>query len=141
MIPLITEFVFNFAELYMHLMIKIIPYSLFMLLLIACKDNKEAKYAEEINGKWNVVRSELNNKPSKSMENAFFHFEKNNTVKSNIFEEAAVPFKLEGPKVTIGSQQPMALDITYFEGDSMVLEGNYSLYFVRFFMKKDSVIQ
>lgn len=119
-------------------MIKIIPFTLFMFLMVSCKDNAEGQYPEEILGKWNVVHSELNNKPSKSMESAFFNFEKENKVISNIFRESKVPYTLEKQKITFGSQEPLIMDITYFENDSMVLEGNYALYFVRFYMKKDS---
>lgn len=119
-------------------MTKIIPFTLFLFLAISCKDNTEGTYSEKITGKWNVVKSELNNKPSKSMENAFFDFAKDNKVTSNIFAESVVTFTIEENKLTIASQEPLVLDITFFEKDSMVLEGNYAMYFVRFFMKKDS---
>ena len=120
-------------------MTKIIPFTLFLFVAVSCKDNTNDKFSEEIAGKWNVVKSELNNKPSKSMENAFFDFAKDNKVTSNIFTEREVPFTVEDKKLTFASHEPLVLDITYFEKDSMVLEGNYSLYFVRFFMKKDSL--
>ena len=119
-------------------MTKIIPFTLFMFLVVSCKDNTEGQYSEEILGKWSVVKSELNNKPSKSMESAFFNFEKENKVISNIFQESKVPYTLEKQKLTFGSHEPLVMDITYLENDSMVLEGNYSLYFVRFYMKRDS---
>lgn len=113
---------------------------LFLLLLCgftSCKDSAEAHFKKDIIGRWSVVKSELNNKPSKSMENAFFEFGENERVLSNVLEEKEVEYKIDGSKVMMASSEPLQLDITYMQGDSMVMEGNYSLYYLKLFMSKE----
>ncbi|MBK8623609.1 MAG: hypothetical protein IPN79_18105 [Saprospiraceae bacterium] len=117
--------------------------SLFFLfgitLLLSCKDNTKDVLEKGLIGKWSVVHSELNNKPSKTMENAFFSFDETKKVVSNVFEEKDVTYVIDDRKITIQTNTPLELDISYFENDSMILEGNYSLYYVKFFMKKDTI--
>jgi hypothetical protein len=73
------------------------------------------------------------------MENAFFSFDESKKVVSNVFEEKDVTYVIDERKITIQTNTPLELDISYFENDSMILEGNYSLYYVKFFMKKDTL--
>jgi competence CoiA-like predicted nuclease len=109
------------------------------ILLISCKDSKDDLYKKGIIGKWLVVQSELNNKPSKSMDQAFFLFDSENKVQSNIFENT-VDYKLEDKKLMIFSEEPLDMNIIHIDNDSLVMEGNYSMYFIKFFMTKDSNI-
>jgi hypothetical protein len=111
------------------------------MLTSGCKDNNQETLKKGIIGKWLVVRSELNNKPSKSMENAYFTFDEDQNVESNVFETPMVPYEVKGQKLTMGKNLPQALemDISYLENDSMVMEGNYTMYYIKFFMKKDSL--
>jgi competence CoiA-like predicted nuclease len=109
------------------------------ILLISCKDSKDDLYKKGIIGKWLVVQSELNNKPSKSMDQAFFLFDSENKVQSNIFENT-VDYKLEDKKLMIFSEEPLDMNIIHIDKDSLVMEGNYSMYFIKFFMTKDSNI-
>ncbi|MBK6362756.1 MAG: hypothetical protein IPF52_04335 [Saprospiraceae bacterium] len=108
-----------------------------ILLMTSCKDSKEDLYKKGILGKWLVVHSELNNKPSKSMDKAFFLFDDDNKVQSNVFENR-VDYKVEDKKLLIYSDEPLEMNIIHFQDDSLVMEGNYSMYFIKFFMVKDS---
>lgn len=104
---------------------------------VSCKDNEHAHYKKEILGRWAVIKSELNNKPSRSMENAYFDFNNQGKVTTNVLEEQELDYTLNGTKVVMESAQPLGLDITYMQEDSMILEGNYSLYYLKLFLKKE----
>ena len=122
-----------------HFMYKFSTFLFGFALLISCKDNKNEVLENGLIGKWSVVQSELNNKPSQTMENAYFSFDETKNVVSNVFEEKDVTYVIDDRKITIQTNTPLELDISYFENDSMILEGNYSLYYVKFFMKKDTL--
>ncbi|MFZ1703420.1 MAG: hypothetical protein WAT79_03685 [Saprospiraceae bacterium] len=110
-----------------------------VLIIFSCKDSKEDVYKKGILGKWIVVGSELNNKPSKSMDKAFFTFSEDNKVTSNVLDGGASQYELKDEKISIKTTEPLELDISYFENDSMIMEGNYTMYYIKFFMKKDSL--
>lgn len=71
------------------------------------------------------------------MENAYFTFNDNGKVATNVLEEQEVGYTVSGVRVVMESAQPLELDITYMQEDSMILEGNYSLYYLKLFLRKD----
>ncbi len=73
------------------------------------------------------------------MDQAFFLFDSENKVQSNIFENT-VDYKLDDKKLMIFSEEPLDMNIIHIDEDSLVMEGNYSMYFIKFFMTKDSII-
>ncbi len=129
----------NFAVYFNNYMYHLPVFIIGFTLLLSCKDNTKEVVEKGLIGKWSVVQSELNHKPSKTMENAFFSFDETKKVVSNVFEEKDVTYVIDERKITIQTNTPLELDISYFENDSMILEGNYSLYYVKFFMKKDTM--
>lgn len=71
------------------------------------------------------------------MENAYFYFSDNARVSSNVLQEGDVAYSLDGSKLRMESAQPLELDVTYMQHDSMILEGNYSLYYIKLFLTKE----
>lgn len=106
---------------------------------ISCKDqeNNHEKH-NNIKGKWDVYATEINNKQSRNMDQAFFQFFENGTVYSNIFADSnAYAYTLNADKLSIQSPEPMHLMIKNLTRDSMQLEGTLRVFYMRFFLTKD----
>jgi hypothetical protein len=116
--------------------------SLALILLswvVSCKDQENNhEKNNHIMGKWDVYATEINNKQSRNMDQAFFEFYENGTVYSNIFADSnAYTYTLNADKLSIQSPEPMHLMIKNLTRDSMQLEGNLRVFYMRFFLTKD----
>jgi hypothetical protein len=110
-----------------------------LLWFISCKEqeNNHEKH-NYITGKWDVYATEINNKQSRNMDQAFFEFYENGTVYSNIFADSnAYAYTIEADKLSIQSPEPMHLIIKNLTQDSMQLEGTLRVFYMRFFLTKD----
>lgn len=106
--------------------------------MLACKDSQSIENPDLITGKWNVYSTEINNKQSRNMENAFFEFYSNGTVASNIFDDSnAYRYDIQSDRLIIKAPEPMQLTIKNLSRDSMQLEGTLRVFYMRFFLTKE----
>jgi len=113
----------------------------FFIILIAvvlhsCKTD-DTYLNKQILGYWDVYGSEINNKPNDFMKNAWFHFESNNNVTSNLFEnEQSRIFDISNGKLNINTKDNFSMEIAKLENDTMFLEGKLKYYYMEYFLVK-----
>lgn len=106
------------------------------LCFMTCK-NQDKLYAEDMIGTWDVYLSQMNSKPNGLMKDAYFTFQKENTVTSNIFDEnKPLHYDVENGRLKIDSEVPFDLNIKRMENDSLYLEGQMSHYYMEYFLVK-----
>lgn len=108
------------------------------LVLFSCKGNQDSNFSEMLIGKWNIYASELNNKPSKSLENGYFMFKDDNLVISNVLDnESPLNYLVKDGNLQIDGSLPFEMQITKMTVDSLEMEGKLSYYYLKFFMTKE----
>lgn len=107
------------------------------LIYYSCRNGDNQASQASIVGKWNVYASEINNKQSKNMENAFFHFKEDGKVHSNLFEDAPNhQYSLKDNQLIINTPEPIKLEIRKLSTDSLELEGVIKVFYMKFFLTK-----
>jgi len=97
---------------------------------LSCVNSTDRQYSELIKGRWNIVYSEINNKPSKTLDSAFFEFTADNQAISNVFGGSEPkPYTIEEAKLSIeGLEDPFLMDIKMLTSDTLKLEGKIKYY-------------
>jgi hypothetical protein len=107
-------------------------------LIVAC-NSEESRMREEIQGKWDVYSTEMNNIPNGLMQNGWFEFLENGDVSSNIFSDNQQrTYELEEGKLTIAGPDALEFSISKLQNDTLHLEGQLGHYFMRYYLVKKS---
>jgi len=111
-----------------------------VVLAFGCKPEKITKSIEvgDLTGKWNIFHVTRNGKVTKTLENGFFVFQADNTIKSNLFpEENSHTFKFERDKIDIeGLDNLNNFKIESIKNDTMVLESKVNIFDMKFYLRK-----
>jgi len=108
------------------------------LVLFSCKGSQDSNFTEMLLGKWNIYASELNNKPSKSLENGYFNFKDDNLVISNVLDnEKPLNYLVKDGNLQIEGSLPFEMQITEMTSDTLIMEGKLSYYYLKFYMSKE----
>jgi pyruvate formate-lyase activating enzyme-like uncharacterized protein len=101
-----------------------------------CKKAIDVK-PSELKGKWNFARAYRNGKEAKTLESAYFEFQDDNSVSSNLFQEKeTATFTIDKSKLVINDATPLELEIKSFSKDSMQLEGQMNSFDMQFQLVK-----
>jgi len=105
---------------------------------MSCVNSTDKQYSELIKGRWNIVYSEINNKPSKTLDSAFFEFTADDQAISNVFGGSEPkPYAIQEAKLSIeGLDDPFLMDIKKLNADTLELEGKIKYYAMYFQMIK-----
>jgi len=117
---------------------KILVFLFFLLsiFMLGC-NSKEARMREEIQGKWDVYATEMNNIPNGLMQNGWFEFFESGEVSSNIFSDNQQrSYQLEEGKLTINGPELLEFSVAKLQHDTLHLEGQLGHYFMRYFLVK-----
>ncbi len=104
--------------------------------LFACKQSVHLKPID-LKGKWNFAKAFRNGKEAKTLENAYFEFQDDKSVLSNLFEaQGMATFTVDKAKLIIHDKTPLELDIIEFSNDSMHLTGKMNSFDMEFHLVK-----
>jgi hypothetical protein len=118
--------------------VKAIYYFILILLVtnLGCKNDDKA-FQKDIIGMWDVYAAQINNKPSGFMEDAWFKFNADATVESNVFEDGGVKnYEIKSGNLIINTKDKFSLNITMAGKDTMYLDGKLKYYYMEYFMAK-----
>jgi len=111
--------------------------SLTVLILFSCKEEKSKIFQRELNGKWEVFASEMNQRPNEFMQEGFFQFNADLTVESNLFDDGkSHSYRVEDEKLKIDTEIPFDLTISKMENDTLVLEGKMRMFYMKYYLKR-----
>jgi hypothetical protein len=92
----------------------------------------------DLKGKWNFSKVMRNGKESKTMESAFFVFQDDKSVSSNLFQIGELTtFTIDNSKLIINDVTPLEFEISKFSKESMELTGKMNGFDMEFFLVKD----
>jgi hypothetical protein len=102
--------------------------------IFACKNNdKDIK--NSLTGTWDIYAAEINGKPSDFMKNAWFVFQDDNYAQSNLFgENNSAPYAVEKGRLNIKAQEPLDLNISKLQNDTLFLEGKVKYYYMQYYL-------
>jgi hypothetical protein len=114
--------------------------NIFLILLsitfLSCKFGLKAT-PENIVGKWNIIEAKRNGQATKTLESAYFEFNDNHQVTSNILQSAGPShFELEDDVLIINDLQPVSFNITEFNQDTMSVNGVFGNYQLELLLAK-----
>lgn len=108
--------------------------------MYSCNSGDNVNTKESLIGRWNVYASEINNKQSRNLENAWFHFKEDGQVDSNIFEDkTSHNYEVRGKNLTIHTQEPLKFEILKIKEDSLELEGFIKVFYMKFYLSKSQM--
>ncbi|MBK9257781.1 MAG: hypothetical protein IPM42_20175 [Saprospiraceae bacterium] len=111
--------------------------AILVIILLGCKENESSLNTELLLGNWRIYSSEINNKTSRNLDNAFFEFAKNNKVHSNIFDDGnSHNYTLNSDILSIDSPEPIKLTIKKLTKDTLFMEGKLRVFYMKFFLEK-----
>lgn len=106
-------------------------------ILVSCQN--ENLLQKQIQGKWNVANAERNGKATSTLEDAFFLFEGDSLLTTNILRSIiSVPYKLKDQKILQSGMPPIEYEIEEIFEDSLILSTQIRDYHFKFFLARDS---
>jgi len=122
---------------------RIIALTFLIACLSACKSDTpkaEALKTDQLIGKWDVYFVSRNGKETKTTENAYFEFQADNQIKSNLFQdEESRTFNLDERKISIENTELLKyLDIDQLLNDTLILDSKIKSFEMQFKLKKQN---
>ncbi len=104
--------------------------------LSSCKQAVDLK-PSDLKGKWNFSKAFRNGKQAKTLESAFFEFQDDKSVSSNLFiEKQTTTFTVENSKLVINDELPLEFEVVAFSKDSLQLKGQMNSFEMEFHLVK-----
>jgi len=119
---------------------RITTLTIFILCFVACKSDVPVEPVEtdQLVGKWDVFFVSRNGKETKTTENAYFEFQADNQIKSNLFpDEFSRTFQLDNDKISIDSTELLKfLEIDNLANDTLILDTKIKSFEMQFKLKR-----
>ncbi|MEE9440140.1 MAG: hypothetical protein V3V14_14135 [Saprospiraceae bacterium] len=113
---------------------------LFIILLGSCRVDKSQKLdvtIENLYGKWDIIHATRNEKETKSIETAYFVFQDDNSVKTNLFgSQNSYTFVFDSKTIDIESPTPLKMKILKMKNDTLELTSKIGVFDMKFILKK-----
>lgn len=110
------------------------------LLINACGESSTTIDTSLINGKWFIVNAKRNTKYTSTLNEAYFVFDKDNTMQTNFMgEEMDAKYTISGNVITQESEDKLSYDILTLSKDTMILKTKIMDHFFEFYMLNERI--
>lgn len=107
--------------------------------LVGCHQDDALR--AKLRGRWHVVSAERNGRTTSTLEDAYFFFENDSILYTNILRNnISVNYRVQENQILQGGAQSIVYDIVEISDDSLILSSKIRDYDFKFFLVKDSTI-
>jgi hypothetical protein len=108
------------------------------LTLMACHQDDAMR--AKLHGKWQVVSAERNGRSTSTLEDAYFHFENDSILSTNILrKDISVSYEVHENQIIQGGTPSMTYNIDELLGDSLILSSRIKDYDFKFYLVRDTI--
>lgn len=111
------------------------------LSMTCCKEEKKTISSSDLVGVWDVSKAYRDGRETKTMASAYFKFNENYTVESNVHQVSEEKkFKVSGNKLEVSGQENYNLEIVRLQNDTMHLKGKMWFFDMDFFLIRNKMV-